>query len=395
MDVLGLIGRSAPLFETDVEGLKKNLEDIVKSSRFLVIGGAGSIGQAVTLEIFKSEPKVLHVVDVSENNMVELVRDVRSTLGYIDGEFKTFAIDCGSPEFEAFFANEGPYDYVFNLSALKHVRSEKDPYTLMRMIKVNVFNTVKTLRMASDAGLRNYFCVSTDKAANPVNMMGASKRIMEKFLMRESISQRISMSRFANVAFSDGSLLHGFNQRFAKQQPISAPHDVKRYFVTPQESGELCLLSGLLGENRDIFFPKLSEKLHLITFSDIARKYLERLGYQPFECETEDEAREKCSQLIREKKWPCYFFKSDTTGEKDFEEFFTDNEKLDMDRFSSIGVIKNDPIFDQEKLTYFEDRIDEIKSSITWEREDFVKLFHEMIPDFGHKETGKFLDQRM
>ena len=395
MDILNLIGRTDPLFESDTKRSGQQLDSLVEDSRFLVIGGAGSIGQAVVREIFKREPRVLHVADISENNLVELVRDVRSTLGYIDGEFKTFALDCGSAEFSTFFQHEGPYDYIFNLSALKHVRSEKDPYTLMRMINVNLFNTVKSLRMAADHGLKNYFCVSTDKAANPVNMMGASKRIMEMFLMRESLSQNISMARFANVAFSDGSLLHGFNQRFAKRQPITAPNDVKRYFVTPQESGELCLMSGLLGGNRDIFFPKLSEKLHLITFSEIAKKYLEQLGYEPYECESEEEARTKCSELIDQKKWPCYFFNSDTTGEKDFEEFFTDKEELDMDRFSSIGVIKNDSIFDEEKLSYFEGRIDEIKSSRTWKREDLVQLFHEMVPGFGHKETGKFLDQKM
>ena len=395
MDILNLIGRTDPLFESDTKKSGQQLDSLVEDSRFLVIGGAGSIGQAVVREIFKREPSVLHVVDISENNLVELVRDVRSTLGYIDGEFKTFALDCGSAEFSTFFQHEGPYDYIFNLSALKHVRSEKDPYTLMRMINVNLFNTVKSLRMAADHGLKNYFCVSTDKAANPVNMMGASKRIMEMFLMRESLSQNISMARFANVAFSDGSLLHGFNQRFAKRQPITAPNDVKRYFVTPQESGELCLMSGLLGGNRDIFFPKLSEKLHLITFSEIAKKYLEQLGYEPYECESEEEARTKCSELIDQKKWPCYFFNSDTTGEKDFEEFFTDKEELDMDRFSSIGVIKNEPIFEEGKLSYFEKRISEIKKSEGWNREEIVELFHKMIPGFGHKETGKFLDQRM
>jgi FlaA1/EpsC-like NDP-sugar epimerase len=246
--VLGLIGRKSTLFGDDVDVLSDALSSLVKSSRFLVIGGAGSIGQAVTKEIFKRSPKVLHVVDISENNMVELVRDIRSTLGYIDGEFRTFAVDCGSSEFEALISSEGPYDYVFNLSALKHVRSEKDPYTLMRMLSVNIFNTLKTFRLARDNGAKKYFCVSTDKAANPVNMMGASKRIMEMFLMRESETMPISMARFANVAFSDGSLLHGFNQRFAKRQPFSAPNDVRRYFVTPQESGELCLMSGLLGK---------------------------------------------------------------------------------------------------------------------------------------------------
>ena len=247
MNDLEIIGRDKALFSSDITLLSKELFEITQSSRFLVIGGAGSIGQAVTYEIFKRDPIALHVADVSENNMVELVRDIRSTEGYGSGEFKTFAVDCGSIEFEALVRNEGPYDYVFNLSALKHVRSEKDPYTLMRMIMVNVFNTIKTLRLAKEVGAKNYFCVSTDKAANPVNMMGASKRIMEMFLMRESLTQNISMARFANVAFSDGSLLHGFNQRFTKKQPFSAPNDVRRYFVTPQESGELCCRLAYLG----------------------------------------------------------------------------------------------------------------------------------------------------
>jgi len=395
MNTLELIGRDSPLFNMDIAENESQLANTVKSSSFLVIGGAGSIGQAVTVEIFKRDPRVLHVVDISENNMVELVRNIRSTIGYGSGDFRTFAIDCGSIEYEAFFRNEGPYDYVLNLSALKHVRSEKDPYTLMRMIDVNIFNTVKTLRLANETAAKKYFCVSTDKATNPVNMMGASKRIMEMFLMRESLSQNISMARFANVAFSDGSLLHGFNQRFAKKQPITAPNDVKRYFVTPQESGELCLMSCLLGENRDIFFPKLSENLHLTTFAEIAVKYLTQLGYEPYECESEDEARDRSSELIKQKKWPCYFFKSDTTGEKDFEEFYTENETLDMKLFSSVGVIKNEPVFDEEQLSYFEKRINEVKNSNAWSRKEIVELFHELIPKFGHKETGKFLDQRM
>ena len=371
------------------------LSDMVSKSKFLVVGGAGSIGKAVSMEIFKRDPKSLHVVDVSENNLVELVRDIRSTIGYGSGDFKAFSIDCGSVEFEALMANEGPYDYVFNLSALKHVRSEKDPYTLMRMIMVNVFNTVKTLRLAKEMRAKKYFCVSTDKAANPVNMMGASKRIMEMFLMRESLTQEISMARFANVAFSDGSLLHGFNQRFAKKQPFSAPNDVRRYFVTPQESGELCLLSGLLGDNRDILFPKLSEKLHLITFSEIAVRYLRDRGYKAYECESEGEARDRAEELITNKHWPCYFFKSDTTGEKDFEEFFTNNEDLDMERFETVGIIKNQPDFDEDKLDDFMDGIEALREKGTWTKDDIVELYFGLLPEFAHKETGKYLDQRM
>ena len=395
MNHLEVIGREKALFSSDTELLSKELYATTQSSRFLIIGGAGSIGQAVTKEIFKRDPIAIHVVDISENNMVELVRDLRSTEGYGSGDFKTFAVDCGSVEFEALMASEGPYDYVFNLSALKHVRSESDPYTLMRMIMVNVFNTIKTLRLANKVGAKKYFCVSTDKAANPVNMMGASKRIMEMFLMRESLSQNISMARFANVAFSDGSLLHGFNQRFSKNQPFSAPNDVRRYFVTPQESGELCLLSGLLGENRDIFFPKLSEKLHLITFAEIAVRYLRERGYEPYECESEDEARDRAEELIANKQWPCYFFNSDTTGEKDFEEFFTDNEDLDMERFETVGVIKNQPDFDESKLDDFMNGIEALRKKGTWAKDDIVKLYFGLLPEFAHKETGKYLDQRM
>tara|TARA_B100001059_G_scaffold219955_1_gene241483 strand:- start:6448 stop:7635 length:1188 start_codon:yes stop_codon:yes gene_type:complete len=395
MNVLSLIGRESELFYSDIKENSSDINNLVKNSRFLVIGGSGSIGQAVTKEIFKRDPKALHVVDISENNMVELVRDLRSTIGYGSGEFKTFAIDCGSVEFEALIDVEGPYDYVFNLSALKHVRSEKDPFTLMRMIMVNVFNTIKTLRMAKEMSAKKYFCVSTDKAANPVNMMGASKRIMEMFLMRESLTQEISMARFANVAFSDGSLLHGFNQRFNKRQPFSAPNDVRRYFVTPQESGELCLLSGLLGNNRDIFFPKLSEKLHLITFSEIAINYLKERGYEPYECRSEDEARDRAEELIANKQWPCYFFKSDTTGEKDFEEFFTEAEDLDMKRFETVGVIRNKPDFDETKLDEFMNGIEKLREKGTWSKDDIVKLYFSILPEFDHKETGKYLDQRM
>ncbi len=395
MDYLSLIGRSGALFSSDILGNEEALRETIQQNRFLIIGGSGSIGQAVAREVFRRDPEVLHVVDLSENNLVELVRDIRSTIGYGSGDFRTFALDCGSVEFEALLTAEGPYNYVFNLSALKHVRSEKDPYTLMRMTVVNIFNTINTLRLAKNMGVRKYFCVSTDKAANPVNMMGASKRIMEMFLMRESMTQNISMARFANVAFSDGSLLHGFSQRFGKLQPLSAPNDVRRYFVTPQEAGELCLLSGLLGDNRDIFFPKLSENLHLITFSEIAVRFLREHGYEAHKCVSEDEARVRARELISQKRWPCYFFKSDTTGEKDFEEFFTDNEVLDMERFETIGIIRNEPYFDEAKLDEFTDGIDALRAKVTWNKDDIVNLYFELLPEFAHKETGKYLDQRM
>jgi FlaA1/EpsC-like NDP-sugar epimerase len=394
-NLLELIGRKKELFLTDLEIRNHELKNIIKNSSFLVIGGAGSIGQAVSKEIFKRNPKKLHVVDISENNMVELVRDIRSSFGYIDGEFKTFALDIGSLEYDSFIKSDGKYDYVLNLSALKHVRSEKDPFTLMRMIETNIFNTDKTLQQSIEKGTKKYFCVSTDKAANPVNMMGASKRVMEMFAMRRSEKIELSMARFANVAFSDGSLLHGFNQRIQKQQPIVAPNDIKRYFVTPQESGELCLMSAIYGENRDIFFPKLSEELHLITFSEIAIKYLENIGYEPYLCKTEDEARELVKTLPAQGKWPCLFTSSDTTGEKDFEEFFTEKEVLDLEEFENIGVIKNKAIFDNEKLNSFEQKIANMKTDLNWTKEEIVEEFFKLIPDFGHKETGKYLDSKM
>ena len=432
-DILSLIGRSAPLFEQDMNARKTELSDIIGSSRFLVVGGAGTIGSAICRELFARDPRVLHVVDISENNMVELVRDIRSSAGYGTGEFATFAIDCGSEIFEAFLSAQlkriGGYDYILNTSALKHVRSEKDPYTLMRMIDTNIFNSDRLMERAAQMHAKKYFCVSTDKAANPVNMMGASKRIMELFLEKRSAEIPLSMARFANVAFSDGSLLYGFNRRMEKNQPLSAPSDVRRYFVTPKESGELCLLSCLTGENGDIYFPKLSAELNLITFSEIAEKYLEARGYEPVLCATEQEARDRVAELKARRQYPVYFFESDTTGEKDFEEFYTDAETPDMERFISIGVIPgrartghtprpapgladgnnrpapaasdadanpspDRPIAD-ENLDLFRSRINALKQKGAWERKDLIDLFNRLLPEFNHKETGRFLDDRM
>ncbi len=393
--MLQLIGRKNKLFTEDLDSHNIEINNVVASSKFLILGGAGSIGQSVTKEIFRRNPKKLHVVDISENNLVELVRDLRSSFGYIDGDFRTFALDIGSIEYDVFIEHDGMYDYVLNLSALKHVRSEKDPYTLMRMIDVNIFNTDKTIQQSIKKGAKKYFCVSTDKAANPANMMGASKRIMEMFVNRRSADINISMARFANVAFSDGSLLHGFNKRIEKNQPIVAPNDIKRYFVIPEESGELCLMSCIFGGNRDIFFPKLSENLHLITFSDIAIRYLQSKGLELKLCDSEHEAREFATSKVSHNHWPCLFTKSDTTGEKDFEEFYTVNEQLDMERFQNLGIIKNELSFDNDLLDMFSASIKEMKSDKNWHKEMIIELFHKMIPDFGHKQTGKYLDSKM
>jgi len=395
MNILHLIGRNKKLFTQDIESHSKELNKEVVNASFLVLGGAGSIGSAVVKELFARNPRKLHVVDISENNLTELVRDLRSSFGYIDGEFATYALDIGGIEYDAFIAQDGEYDYVLNLSALKHVRSEKDPFTLMRMIETNIFNTDKTLKQSIEKGVKKYFCVSTDKAANPVNMMGASKRIMEMFVHRNSTEIDVSMARFANVAFSDGSLLHGFNQRLEKKQPIVAPNDIKRYFVTPQESGELCLMSCIFGENRDIFFPKLSEALHLISFSEIAVKYLQDKGYEPYLCKSEDEARVLAKSLPKQGKWPCFFTPSDTTGEKDFEEFFTENETLDMERFHNLGVIKNELDFDAKLLGKFETEIEQMLVKKSWNKEQIVKLFLELLPNFEYEDKKKYLDGKM
>lgn len=395
-NILHLIGRKNKLFEHDINANNSKLNTIISDSKFLVLGGAGTIGQAITKAIFKRNPAKLHVVDISENNLAELVRDIRSAFGYIQGDFKTYALDIGSLEYDAFIASDGNYDYVLNLSALKHVRSEKDEFTLMRMIDVNIFNTEKTIQQSIDYGVKKYFCVSSDKATNPVNMMGASKRIMEMFLMQKSKDISISTARFANVAFSDGSLLHSFEQRVKKQQPIVAPNDIKRYFITPEESGELCLMSCIFGENRDFFFPKLNQDLQLISFSDIAVKYLESLGYEPYICKTENEARLLAKTLPQTGKWPCLFTKTDTTGEKEFEVFFTENEILDLKCYNTIGIIKNELDSNNEDLlNIFSNEIEKLKIKKSWTKIDIVNSFRNILPNFNHKETGKNLDQKM
>ena len=394
-NLLELVGRKYDLFSQDVENHKEELLKTVSSSSFLVIGGAGSIGQAVVKEIFKRQPIKLDVVDISENNLTELVRDIRSSFGYIDGVFNTFVLDIGSQEYDAFIKSDGKYDYVLNLSALKHVRSEKDPYTLMRMVDTNIFNTNKTIKQSIENGVKKYFCVSTDKASNPVNLMGGSKRIMEMYLMRSSLEINISTARFANVAFSDGSLLYSFNKRLEKFQPIAAPNDIKRYFISSKESGELCLMSCIFGENRDIFFPKLSEDHDLVSFAEIASKFILSRGYKPYLCSTEKEARDLSESLPKEGKWPCYFSGTNTTGEKVFEEFYSDDEILDMKRFVNLGVIKNKPEFNQNNLNKFESSLIELKNKGSWTKSEIIELFYLMIPNFKYDDVGNYLDGKM
>ena len=395
MNIKNILGRNFGIFDNDLELLNDQLADAISGKNFLVIGGAGSIGSAVSIEIFKYKPNKLHIVDINENNLTELVRNIRSSLGYIVGDFSTYAIDCGSHEFERFINEKGPYNYVLNLSALKHVRSEKDSFTLSRMIDVNIINTVKSLKFFDKDELIKYFSVSTDKANNPINMMGASKRIMELVLLDSNYDFNISTARFANVAFSDGSLLHGFTQRVMKKQPISAPRDVKRYFISAHESAQLCLLSTIFGNNKDIFFPRLNENIKLTSFIEILEKYLESIGYEIYECSSENEARSNFSALIKHKQWPCFFFNSDTTGEKKFEEFYKSTDDVNYENFSSIGVIKHVPNNNTIDLNQFISMINKIRNKNKFNKNDYVLLFKELLSDFDHIEKGKNLDERM
>ena len=394
MDNLGLISRKQPLFIEDLLKYDKELSCLVANANFLVIGGAGSIGQSVCKQIFQRQPKKLHVVDISENNLVELVRDLRSSIGYIDGEFKTYAIDVSSLEFKAFFLTQN-YDYILNLSALKHVRSEKDVFTLMRMINTNIINVVDSVRLSKEKNIKKYFCVSSDKAANPANLMGATKKIMEMFLNYESKDVCISSARFANVAFSDGSLLYGLNQRLLKKQPISAPLDIKRYFISSKEAGELCLMSCVLGNNNDIFFPKESKQLQLTDFKTIISNYLALKGFELFLCGSEEEARRKSEDLIKKQKWPCYFFETDTSGEKPFEEFYTKNETIFLKKFTDIGIVKNKISYVIQDLDLFYKEIITMRKKLDWSKLKIINEVTKLLPNFIHDELEKNLDQRM
>lgn len=395
IDHYNILNRSHSLFKNDIQEKSSELNKIVSSSTFLVLGGAGAIGQAIVKEIFRRKPVKLHVVDISENNLVELVRDIRSTLGYLCKDFKTLALDINSLEYDRFIQSDGKYDYVLNLSALKHVRSEKDPFTLMRMIQTNIFNTEKTIKQSILNKSKKYFSVSTDKASNPVNMMGATKRMMELISMKKSSEISISSARFANVLFSDGSLVFSFKKRIEKKQPVVAPTDIKRYFMTLEESGQLCLLSCIFGKNRDIFFPKFDKHKHLETFDQLAIKYLEYNGLKVFKCKTENDAREMAFNN-KNGNYPCYFSNSETTGEKQVEEFFTKSEKLDLDSFQSIGVIKSQIKSNHiVKIKSFKNNIEKFKKEKHWSRKKLIQIFKNSIHEFKHIEKDKFLDDKM
>ena len=393
--LLELLGRYEELFTADIVAREADLSLIVADARFLVIGGGSTIGQSVVRELFRRKPRLLHVVDANQHSLVELVRDLRSSLGYIEGGFATYAIDPGSYVFDAFMASGQGYDFVLNLAELNHVRSEKDPYTLMRMVDMNVFNAEKAMRQSLKQGARKYFSISGEKAVNPASIMGASKRMMELYLLRRSQELPVSIARVANVAFSEGSLLYGFDRRLEKDQPIAVPGDVHRYFMTPKEAGELCLVSCLLGENRDIHFPKFDQKHHSITFNEVVMRFLRRQGYEAIPCTSENEARSRVAELKARHQWPVYYTTCDTSGEKGKAEFHTECDALELDRFATIGIIKNEPVYAAARLDAFEHGIRDLQTRGNWDRGDFIDLFNDTLLDFQHQETGLFLDGRM
>lgn len=386
--------RSVSLFKDDIDANKKKLAQEIDGKKFLVIGGAGTIGSNYIKSILRFRPQSLVVVDQNENGLTELSRDLRSSLNLnIPKTYVTYPFDFGGKIFERLLKHE-KFDVIACFAAHKHVRSEKDHLAIEAMIRNNVFNTMRLLENVKDNPPEHFFSVSTDKAANPVNVMGASKKVMEHVLMAYSDEIKISTARFANVAFSNGSLLYGFIERMMKRQPLSSPSDVKRYFVSPQESGELCMIASLLGESGDIFFPHLEES-SMMKFSTIAERFLEELGYRCEYCQTEEEARQKTATWTPDlDTYPVFFFESDTSGEKMYEEFYTETDTVNNDCFKSLGIIKDAVRLPQSKIHNIIDQFEEM-----FEREinktEIVNLLRDLLPDFHHIETGKSLDQKM
>ena len=390
-----VVKRPQSMFLKDIENNHETLNSKIGGKKILVIGGAGSIGSSYIKAILPFKPKTLVVVDINENALAELKRDIRSTRGlYVPDDFVPYPMDFASPTFEKMFRKRGGFDVVANFSAHKHVRSEKDIFSVEALLQNNVLHAKILLDLLEEFPPEEYFCVSTDKAANPVNIMGASKRIMEDVIFSYSDKFPVKTARFANVAFSNGSLPAGFLARISKLQPLSAPSDVKRYFVSPEESGQICMLACMLGKNREIFFPKL-EDAQMMTFDTIARELLKEQGFEVLECETDEEAIDKAEQLKNgSKKYPVHFSESNTSGEKPFEEFYTDTEKVDMNRLNALGIIVDKEISDRDRIErLFSELKDEFKEETT--KDKIVQIIKDYLPNFEHIETGKSLDSKM
>lgn len=388
--------RPESMFSPDIEANREKLTQEIEGRSVLVIGGAGTIGSSFIRAVLKFRPAKLYVVDINENGLTELTRDLRSTAdGYVPQEYITYPINFADPVFEKMFRAQNGFDIVANFSAHKHVRSEKDRYSVEALLENNVIKARQLLELLTEFPPNHFFCVSTDKAANPVNIMGGSKKIMEDMIMAYSARYPITTARFANVAFSNGSLLQGFIERLMKRQPLSAPRDVRRYFVSPDESGQICMLACMLGNSGEIYFPKLQPQ-QMQTFAEIGTTFLAYLGYQAVECDSEEQARQMAKTLNdTDHKYPVYYFGSDTTGEKAYEEFFTDSETVSLDEFASLGVVKNAPkrpiseidtLF--ECLTILFNKTDTTKAEI-------VNVMKSFLVNFDHVEKGKNLDSKM
>lgn len=391
-----VIEREESLFAKDIVENSEMLSEEIKGRSVLVIGGAGSIGSSFIRSILRFEPSKLVVVDLNENGLAELTRDLRSTEGLkVPDVYLTYTLDFADPIFERIFREHGGFDIVANFSAHKHVRSEKDKYSVEALLNNNVIKAKKLLDLLAEIPPKHFFCVSTDKAANPVNVMGASKRVMEDLIMSYIPNFKVTTARFANVAFSNGSLPLSFFDRMMKQQPLVAPKDVKRYFVSLEESGQICMLACILGANGEIFFPKLGEE-KMKTFSSICDDFITAMGHTKYECATDEEAKRFAANMKPgNKEYPTLYFSSDTTGEKDFEEFYVEGEEKDLDRFSSLGVILSKGHRTKTEVEEFLNKLENIFSRPDFTKAEVVDCLKEFIPNFEHEEKGKNLDQKM
>lgn len=391
-----ITSRSSSMFTADIEANKARLSQKIEGQSLLVIGGAGSIGSSYIRAVLPFKPSKLVVVDLNENGLAELTRDLRSSYGmYVPEEYRTYTLNFSDPIFKRIFREEKGFDIVANFSAHKHVRSERDRYSVRALLENNVIKAKGLLDLLSEYPPRHFFCVSTDKAANPVNIMGASKRIMEALIMAYAPRFKVTTARFANVAFSNGSLLAGFIDRIMKRQPLAAPYDVRRYFVSPEESGQICMLACMLGHRGEIFFPKLSEE-RMITFSSVCDRLLETLGYEKKECATDEEARKYAAEMPEDSKiYPVVYFKSDTTGEKEHEEFYVPGERPDMDRFLSLGVIGEVQKRPMQEVDAFLDELNSLFHRKSFTKPEVVTAISRFLPNFEHEEKGKNLDQKM
>ena len=390
-----VVRRSNSIFENDILMNSSELCAAIEGKSILVIGGAGSIGSSFIRAVLSYGPVELYVIDINENALAELTRDLRSSEMHVPPVYVTYPMDYSSSTFRRMFRKHRGFDIVANFSAHKHVRSEKDVYSVEALLRNNVINAQGLLELLSEYKPDSYFCVSTDKAANPVNIMGASKRIMEDLIFSYSTLFPVKTARFANVAFSNGSLPAGFLGRMSKLQPISAPSDVRRYFVSPVESGQICMLAAILGRNREIFFPKF-EEVQMMTFDVIAENLLKTNGYEIEYCESDEEAIRKAADLKKgSKRYPVHFSVSDTSGEKAFEEFYTEKEVIDKERFASLGVIVGKEAPGMEKMENLITNVNEAFENPSVTKEEIVKIIGYYIPDFNHIETGKSLDGKM